>query len=123
MFSKDIENKYRDIIKSTLAPLEAHKVSVEAMLLKIGEQFYGYTPFDVYPKKPLKGDLSEIRQKEFANEFNRIACELAKQDIEVLLCFMRPKEGGTMLYFTESAINHKIDYTDVFQEMRTRIKR
>ena len=41
MFNEKLEDKYQNIIKSVVAPLKKHKASVNAMMVKIGEQFYG----------------------------------------------------------------------------------
>lgn len=116
MSGEKIENKYRNIIKSVVAPLKKHNASVNAMMVKIGEQFYGYDPIKKYKKKSGK-NLTKERERELEIEIFRMDSELSTHEIEMLLCFICLKEGGAMLCVSESATNYKIDAMDTIQKM------
>ncbi|MCM1323405.1 MAG: hypothetical protein NC218_04525 [Acetobacter sp.] len=97
MFNKKVEDEQLKIIKAALAPLNEHHATVEAMVLKNGENFYGYKPLDV-TYQDSKGKIAQNRQDELALEFVRIASELYKYNFEILFCTMNLDEGGSLMY-------------------------
>lgn len=103
MFSDKFEEEQLKIIKAVLTPLSEHHASVDAMVLKNGENFYGYKPLDV-THQDSKGKIAQNRQDELALEFVRIASELYKHNFEILFCTINLDEGGSLMYVPQNTI-------------------
>lgn len=101
-FSNNLDLKYQYIIKSMLAPLENHNVSVYAMGFNFRENFYLYKPLKSYRRR-FKLNISQVRQKKLALEFAKIDVEFSKRKINVKFCIMKLKEGGSIMFTTENS--------------------
>ena len=101
-------------IKAAAGTINEHNCAVDTMLIAVGEKYYGYQP-QPQPKKKKYCQVADKRLEELSHTFNEVHDGLAKEDIELLVCFVALKDGGATVYVAQEAVNRRLD---VFNELK-----
>lgn len=116
---KELEKKYHKIVKQAVAPLGDHHAGIDTMVLKIGQNFFGYQPFGEHKQKRNQ-KMTPARNCEIMAEFKRIATELLQNDIEILFCLMYLEEGGGIIYMPQDSLKYRMDVMETLKSMETK---
>lgn len=84
------------------------------MLIAVGNNYYGYQPHP-QPKKKKYCQVTDKRLEELSHTFNEVHDALAKENIDLLVCFVALKDGGATVFVAQEAINRRLD---VFNELK-----
>ena len=101
-------------IKEAAGTINKHNCAVDTMLIAVGEKYYGYQP-QPQPKKKKYCQVADKRLEELSHTFNEVHDGLAKEDIELLVCFVALKDGGATVFVSQEAVNRRLD---VFNELK-----
>ena len=101
-------------IKEAAGTINKHNCAVDTMLIAVGNNFYGYQPYP-QPKKKKYCQVADKRLEELSHTFNEVHDALAKENIDLLVCFVALKDGGATVFVSQEAVNRRLD---VFNELK-----
>ena len=101
-------------VKKAAGTINEHNCAVDTMLIAVGEKYYGYQP-QPQPKKKKYCQVADKRLEELSHTFNEVHDALAKEDIDLLVCFVALKDGGATVFVSQEAVNRRLD---VFNELK-----
>ena len=111
---KEVPEDLMAKIKEAAGTINEHNCAVDTMLIAVGEKYYGYQP-QPQPKKKKYCQVADKRLEELSHTFNEVHDGLAKEDIELLVCFVALKDGGATVFVAQEAVNRRLD---VFNELK-----
>lgn len=111
---KEVPEDLMAKIKEAAGTINEHNCAVDTMLIAVGEKYYGYQP-QPQPKKKKYCQVADKRLEELSHTFNEVHDGLAKEDIELLVCFVALKDGGATVFVSQEAVNRRLD---VFNELK-----
>lgn len=111
---KDVPEDLMTKIKEVAGIINEHDCAVDTMLIAVGNNYYGYQP-QPQPKIKKYCQVADERLEEVNHAFNEVHDVLAKENIDLLVCFVALKEGGSTVFVSQEAINRRLD---VFNELK-----
>ena len=106
--------QYQNKMKMAAEAINKHNCEVDTMLIAVGENYYGYQP-KPQPKKKKYCQVADKRLEELSHTFNEVHDALAKENIDLLVCFVALKDGGATVFVSQEAVNRRLD---VFNELK-----
>lgn len=111
---KEVPEDLMTKIKEAAGTINKHNCAVDTMLIAVGNNYYGYQP-PPQPKKKKYCQVTDKRLEELSHTFNEIHDALAKENIDLLVCFVALKDGGATVFVAQEAVNRRLD---VFNELK-----
>lgn len=113
---KELSKKNQKLIKEAEKILETYQMKLDTMVVKIGNEFYGYQPFE-QPEKRKNLGVSDERQSQLTEGFNKASDFLEAKGIDVMVCFAALNEGGATIFVSEKSLKLRFDVMGTLQEM------
>lgn len=82
---KEVPEDLMAKIKAAAGTINKHNCAVDTMLIAVGNNYYGYQPHP-QPKKKKYCQVADKRLEELSHTFNEVHDELAKENIDLLVC-------------------------------------
>ena len=110
----EVPKKYINKMKMIAETINKHNCAVDTMLIAVGNNYYKYQP-QPQPKKKKYCQVADKRLEELSHTFNEVHDALAKENIDLLVCFVALKDGGATVFVSQEAVNRRLD---VFNELK-----
>lgn len=110
---KEVPKDLMAKIKKAAETINEHNCTVDTMLIAVGENYYGYQPQPQLKKKKYC-EVTDKRLEELNQTFNEVHDNLAKGNIDLLVCFVALNDGGATLFVAQEAVNRRLE---VFKEL------
>ncbi len=101
-------------IKSAVEIINGHNCAVDTMLVAVNNEYYGYQPYP-QPEKKHANEVPDERLKELGQAFEEAEAALAKDNVELLVCFISLNEGSATIFVAQEAVNRRLE---IFKELK-----
>lgn len=89
-----------DLARTAAAIINQHNATVNTMLIKIKDQYFGFQP-NIPPQKKLFPELSDERSEELMMTFQAAYEFLSVHGATLLVCFTNLNEGGAIVHLSK----------------------
>ena len=114
----ECNEKYQELLKKAEAIINEHEAFMDTMLVQISGEFIGYQPKLAQGRKKKYAEVKKERLEEIHVAFETAEKFLKKNGVELMLCFVSLKEGGTAILISgDAAHKYRTEIFDKLQEM------
>lgn len=110
---KEVPEYLQVKIKSAAGIINGHNCAVDTMLVAVNNEYYGYQPYP-QPEKKHANEVPNERLTELSKAFDEAQAALAKENVELLVCFVSLNEGSATIFVAQEAINRRLE---IFKEL------
>ena len=123
MLNKVLNKNTQAVVKKACEPINSLNAYVDTMVLKKGDEFFGFQPTESKSKKADHIKVADVRLKQLYDAFRETERQLNEAGITLLICFIGLNEGGAVIYASDDAVKMKMDVMQELKNMERKHKK